>query len=155
MTVHTPIETRSRSIPPWAIGITVLIFLVGGVYLAGNLSGENPPIGGARPHPAALPEGRTRRRSSPRPAARAVTARTWPGGVGPNLHGVADGPTSENLQDLYADHPDDWANIWIAGTDPAVSDPAMRNGMPAFGGPPYNLTEEEIATIVDYLKTLE
>ena len=46
MTVHTPIETSSRSIPPWAIGITVLIFLVGGVYLAGNLSGENPPIGG-------------------------------------------------------------------------------------------------------------
>ena len=47
---------------------------------------------------------------------------------------MADGPTSENLQDLYADHPDDWANIWIAGIDPAVSDPAMRNGMPAFGG---------------------
>ena len=68
---------------------------------------------------------------------------------------MADGPTSENLQDLYADHPDDWANIWIAGTDPAVSDPAMRGGMPAFGGPPYDLSEEEIATIVDYLKTLE
>ncbi len=31
----------------------------------------------------------------------------------------------------------------------------MRGGMPAFGGPPYNLSEEEIATIVDYLKTLE
>ena len=29
----------------------------------------------------------------------------------------------------------------------------MRGGMPAFGGPPYNLSEEEIATIVDYLMT--
>ena len=99
--------------------------------------------------------GPTRRRSSQRPAARHAIGEDLTGGVGPNLHGVAGGPTSENLQALYADHPDDWANIWIAGTDPAVSDPAMRGGMPVFGGPPYNLSEEEIATIVDYLKTLE
>jgi mono/diheme cytochrome c family protein len=77
------------------------------------------------------------------------------GGVGPNLHGVANGPVSENLQDLAAEYPDDWANIWIAGTNPAVADPAMRGGMPAFGGPPYNLSEGEIATIVDYLKSLQ
>ena len=44
MTVPTPIEVGSRTIPGWAIGLTVLVFLVGGVYLAGNLSGQNPPI---------------------------------------------------------------------------------------------------------------
>ena len=74
-------------------------------------------------------------------------------GLGPDLHGVADGPTSENLQDLYAEHPDDWTNLWIDGTDSGVSDPSMRGGMPAFGEP-YNLSEE-IASIVDYLLTLE
>ena len=75
MTVHTPIETRSRTIPPWAIGITVLIFLVGGVYLAGNLAGENPPIGGVPSPSGSAGGGPTGRRSSPRPAARAATAR--------------------------------------------------------------------------------
>jgi mono/diheme cytochrome c family protein len=29
-----------------------------------------------------------------------------------------------------------------------------RGGMPVFGGPPTNLTAEEIATVVEYLKTL-
>ena len=76
MTVHTPIETRSRALPPWAIGITVLIFLVGGVYLAGNLSGENPPIGGVPSPSGSAGVAPTRRRSSPRPAARPVTATT-------------------------------------------------------------------------------
>ena len=42
MTVHTPIETRSRGVPPWAIGLTIFLFLVGGLYLASNLVGENP-----------------------------------------------------------------------------------------------------------------
>ena len=46
-------------------------------------------------------------------------------------------------------------NIWIAGTDPSVSDPAMRKGMPVFGGPPYNLTPRQIDTIVKYLLTLK
>jgi mono/diheme cytochrome c family protein len=155
MTVHTPIETRSRTIPPWAIGITVLIFLVGGVYLAGNLSGENPPIGGVPSPSGSAGAGPNAQAIIAEAGCQACHGEDLTGGVGPNLHGVAGGPTSENLQDLYAEHPDDWANIWIAGTDPAVSDPALRGGMPAFGGPPYNLSEEEIATIVDYLKTLE
>ena len=42
MTVHTPIETRSGGLPPWAIGLTVFVFLVGGVYLLSNLAGQNP-----------------------------------------------------------------------------------------------------------------
>ena len=44
MTVHTPIETRSSGVPPWAILLTVFVFLVGGVYLVANLAGENPPL---------------------------------------------------------------------------------------------------------------
>ena len=42
MTVHTPIETRPGGLPPWAVGLTVFVFLVGGVYLASNLAGQNP-----------------------------------------------------------------------------------------------------------------
>jgi len=67
---------------------------------------------------------------------------------------VKNGPTSANLQQLGKDHPNDWANIWITGTDPAVSDPAMRRSMPVFGAAPYNLTPDEIAAVVAYLKTL-
>jgi len=60
------------------------------------------------------------------------------------------GPVSANLQQLGKDHPDDWDNLWIAGTDPAVKG-LDRGGMPIFGG---KLTAEQIATVVDYLKTL-
>jgi mono/diheme cytochrome c family protein len=155
MSVHTPIEVRSRTVPPWAIGITVLIFLVGGVYLAGNLSGENPPIGGVPSPSGSAGGGRPAESIIAEAGCQSCHGEDLTGGVGPSLHGVSEGPVSENLQDLYADHPDDWANIWIAGTDPEVSDPAMRAGMPAFGGPPYNLSEADIATIVDYLNTLE
>jgi mono/diheme cytochrome c family protein len=152
MTVHTPIETRSGTVPPWAIGITVLIFLVGGVYLAGNLSGENPPIGGV-PSASGSPGGGANAQALISQAGcQACHGQDLTGGIGPDLHGVAEGPVSENLQDLAAEHPDDWANIWIAGTDPEVSDPQMRMGMPPFG---EQLSPEEIATIVDYLKTLE
>ena len=44
MTVHTPIESRSSGIPRWALLLTGLVLLIGGVYLAGNLIGENPPL---------------------------------------------------------------------------------------------------------------
>jgi mono/diheme cytochrome c family protein len=153
MSVYTPIETRN-ALPRWAVGLTVLVFLVGGVYFAGNLSGENPPIVGG-PSPSAGGGG---------PAvAQAIIADALCqschgpdlGGQAsfPSLHGVKDGPVSENLQDLYAARPDDWANLWIAGTDPAVAG-LDRGGMPVFGGPPYNLTPEQIATVVEYLKTL-
>ena len=44
MTVHTPIETRSGGLPPWAILLTLFVLLVGGVYFVANLGGENPPL---------------------------------------------------------------------------------------------------------------
>ena len=155
MTVHTPIETGSRGIPGWALGLTVFVLLVGGVYFAGNLTGENPPIVAH-----ASPSG------SGAPVLNAVAiideaaCQSCHGpdlagsGAFPSLHDIENGPVSENLQAFAEEHPDDWAEIWIAGVDPAVSDPGMRGGMPAFAAPPYELTPEEIAAVVEYLKSL-
>jgi mono/diheme cytochrome c family protein len=153
MTVQTPIEVRDRSIPPWAIGLTVLLFLVGGVYLAGNLSGENPPILGSPSGSAApnLEQQANQIMAKAAPQCTACHGEDLTGGVGPTLHGIADGPTSENLQDLAAEHTDNWANLWIDGTGPEVEG-IDRLGMPAFG---EQLTPDEIATIVEYLKTLQ
>ncbi len=156
MTVRTPIETR-RGLPAWAVGFTVFVLLVGFVYFASNVSGTNPPIAG---NPSASP-------GSGGGAAAAMAIIDQAGckschgpdlagqGIFPDLHGLQNGPTKDNLKQLGQDHPDDWMNIWITGTDPAVSDAAMRGGMPAFGGPPYNLTADQIATVVAYLKTLK
>lgn len=157
MTVHTPIESRSRSIPGWAVGLTVFVLLVGGVYLAGNLTGENPPIV-ALPSPSGSGGGDTTQQAIAIVEEAGCQSCHGPdlagSGAFPSLHDIENGPVSENLQDLAAEHPDEWAAIWIDGTDPAVSDPAMRGGMPAFGGPPYELTPEEISIVVEYLKTL-
>jgi mono/diheme cytochrome c family protein len=157
MTVHTPIESGSRGIPPWALGLTVFVFLVAGVYLAGNLTGENPPIL-AQATPSGSGGGDTTQQAIALVNEGGCQACHGPdlAGAGsfPSLHDVENGPVSENLQDFAAEHPDDWAEIWIAGTDPAVSDAGMRGGMPAFAAPPYEFTDEEIAIIVEYLKTL-
>jgi mono/diheme cytochrome c family protein len=154
MTVPTPIEVGSRTVPGWAIGLTVLVFLVGGVYLAGNLSGENPPIlAGPSASGSAAPNVAQQARqviAKAQPPCTACHGEDLTGGVGPNLHGVAAGPTSDNLKQLAADHPYDWPNLWIDGTGPDVKD-IERNGMPQFG---EQLTPDEIETIVEYLKTL-
>jgi mono/diheme cytochrome c family protein len=155
MTVHTPIESRSRGVPGWALGITAFVFLVGAVYFAGNLSGENPPIVAA-PSPSGGP--------SVEQQARAIIAKAIPscvvchgdnlaGGVtnAPTLHGIASGPTTENLAQLAADNPDTWIHLWIDGTGPEVAG-IERLGMPAFGD---QLTADEIDTLVEYLKTLQ
>jgi mono/diheme cytochrome c family protein len=71
--------------------------------------------------------------------------------VGPDLHGIAQGPKSENLQDLAAEHPDEWIGLWIDGTVPEVEG-IERMGMPAFGD---QLTPDEIQAVVDYLLTLQ
>ena len=159
MTVHTPIETRSGGLPPWAIGLTVFVFLVGGVYLASNLVGENPafaipgasaPVasgGGGEADPAvgeALVD-------QAQPQCTACHGSDL-GGSGdfPSLHGVAEGPVSENLQDLAAEYPDDWIALWIDGTTPETEG-LDRGGMPAFG---EQFSPEQIDAIVAYLLTL-
>lgn len=158
MTVHTPIESRGARIPIWAIALTLLVFLVGGVYFIGNLGGENPPFAGPGGVPSE-PAGS----AGPDPAiGEALVAQAAPqcsachgadlGGSGsfPSLHGVAEGPVSENLQDLGAEHPDNWAELWIDGTTPETEG-IDRLGMPAFGD---QFSPEQIASIVAYLKTL-
>lgn len=156
MTVHTPIESRSGGLPAWAIGLTVFVLLVGGFYLATNLVGENPPL--AIPG-ASAPVGS----GEPDPAVgEALIAQAQPqcsschgpdlaGQASfPSLLGVAEGPVSPNLQDLAAEHPDDWIALWIDGTTPETQG-IDRMGMPAFG---EQFSPEQIDAIVAYLKSL-
>lgn len=159
MTVHTPIETRSGGVPLWALILTAALFLVGGLYLAVNLGGENPPLAiPGESAPAPIGSG-----GEPDPAvgeqlvANAAPQCTSCHGADlagqasfPSLHGVAEGPVSENLQDLATEHPDNWAELWIAGNTPETEG-IDRMGMPAFGD---QFTPEQIASIVAFLKTL-
>ena len=158
MTVHTPIETRSGGLPPWAILLTLLVFLVGGVYFAANLGLENPPL--AIPGESAGPAPGD---GEPDPAVgEALVGQATPqcaschgadfagSGPFPSLLGVSEGAVSENLQDFAAEHPDNWAELWIAGAPEA--DGIDRMGMPAYGD---QFSEEQIASIVAYLKSLE
>lgn len=155
MTVHTPIEARP-GIPRWSLGLIVFVLLVGAVYVGSNLSGTNPPI-------AAAPSGSPAGGGGGSGAALAIINQAGckachgPDLSGtpptfPSLHGLQGGPTVDNLQQLGKDHPTDWMNIWITGTDPAVSDPTFRKGMPAFGG---QLSAAQIETVVQYLLTLK
>jgi mono/diheme cytochrome c family protein len=156
MTPHTPIQART-GLPAWALGLTVFVLLVGAVYAGSNLSGENPPIIGG---PSASAGG-----GGPAAALAIINQAGCKACHGqdlngqpptfPSLHGLQNGPTVDNLQQLGKAHPKDWMNIWIAGTDKSVSDPAMRKGMPAFGGPPQNLTDAQIEIVVQYLLTLK
>lgn len=152
MAVHTPIDARHTGIPGWAIGLTVFVTLVGGVYLASNLAGENPALavpGASAPatHPAGPGQALALMESA---GCLGCHGQDLTGGVGPSLIGVAAGPKSENLHELAAEHPDDWIPLWIAGTDPAVAE-IDRMGMPAFGD---QLSPEQIDSIVEYLKSL-
>jgi mono/diheme cytochrome c family protein len=157
MTVHTPIDTRSGGVPPWAIGLTVFVFLVGGVYLLSNLAGQNPAFAIPGSSVPAAPSG------PPDPAIGmqlvgqaqpACTSCHGPDLAGsgnfPSLLGVSEGPVSENLQDLAAQHPDDWIALWIDGTTPETEG-IDRMGMPAFGD---QLEPHEIDSIVAYLLRL-
>ena len=151
MTVHTPIESRTGGVPPWALAASSVVFLAGAIFFATNLAGANPPIAGG-PEPSG--GGRSAQTIIKAAGCQSCHGPDLAGqGIFPSLHGVKNGPTSDNLKQLGTDHPDDWANLWIAGTDPALAS-IDRVVMPVFGGPPYNLTADEIATVVDYLKTL-
>ena len=158
MTVHTPIESRSGGVPPWAMLLTLLIFLVGGVYLAANLGGENPPL--AIPGESAPPAPGD---GEPDPAVgEALVGQATPqcaschgadfagSGPFPSLRGVSEGPVSENLQDFAAEHAENWAELWIAGSP--ETEGIDRMGMPAYGD---QFSEEQLASIVAYLKSLD
>ncbi len=155
MTVHTPIETRTGGIPAWALALTGLVLLVGAVYFAANLGGENPPF--AMPGQSAPAAGD----GEPDPAIgealvaeAGCTACHGPdlsgSGNFPSLLGLDDGPVSENLADLAAEHPDDWVALWIDGTQPETEG-IDRGGMPAFGD---QYAPEQIESIVAYLRGL-
>lgn len=153
MTVHTPIESRTRGVPRWALGASGVVFLAGAIFFATNLGGANPPIVGM-PEPSGSGGGRTAAAIIKAAGCQACHGPDLAGlAAFPSLHGVKSGPVSVNLQQLGVDHPDNWANLWIAGTDPAVTG-IVRPVMPVFGAEPYNLTDEEIETVVEYLKTL-
>lgn len=152
MTVHTPIETRSGGIPTWALVLTGLVLLVGAVYFGSNLAGENPPL--AMPGQSA-PAGD----GEPDPAqGEALVAEAGcaachgadlsGSGNFPSLLGIEEGPVSENLQGLAAEHPDDWVALWIDGTQPETEG-IDRGGMPAFGD---QYSPEQIESIVAYLR---
>jgi mono/diheme cytochrome c family protein len=153
MTVHTPIESRS-GLPPWAVGLTVFVFLVGGVYLLSNLVGRNPALAipGASGGPA--PSGGVDPAIGQALVAEGGCAgchgTDFSGGVGPSLVGVSEGAVSENLQDLAAEHPEAWIALWIDGTTPETEG-LDRGGMPTFGD---RFTPEQIDSIVAYLKGL-
>jgi mono/diheme cytochrome c family protein len=158
MTAHTPIESRGSSIPFWALALAGVVLLTAAGFLAANLAGENPPLA----IPGSSPSGPAGS-AAPDPAVgEALVGQAVPqcaachgadlGGSGdfPSLHGVASGPVSENLQDLGAEYPDTWAQLWINGTTPETEG-IDRLGMPAFG---EQFTPEQIASIVAYLETL-
>lgn len=153
MTAHTPIESRTSGVPAWALAFTAIVLLAGGAYFGTNLGGENPSAASGTPEPSG--SGFNAVSIMDAAGCQACHGPDLAGvAIFPSLHGVKDGPVSENLADLFAANPDTWAELWIAGTDPATSDAAMRAGMPAFAGPPYSLSPEEIAAVVAYLKTL-
>ncbi|MGZ6214121.1 MAG: c-type cytochrome [Candidatus Limnocylindria bacterium] len=148
MTVHTPIESRTRGIPRWALALSGVMFVAGAVFFVTNLNGSNPPILGTPEPSSGGPNAQTIIKAS---GCQACHGPDLAGQAAfPSLHGVKNGPVSENLQQLGKDHPDDWDNLWIAGTDPAVQG-INRGGMPVFGD---KLSADEIATVVNYLKTL-
>ena len=159
MTVHTPIETRGSGVPAWAIGLTVFVFLVGAVYLASNLAGENPPIALPGVSASAAPGGSAgadpvvgeQLVGSVTPACTACHGPDLAGQANfPTLLEIEEGPVSENLQQLAEEHPEDWVSLWIDGTTPETEG-IDRMGMPAFG---EQLSPEQIDAIVAYRRGL-
>lgn len=153
---YTPVEASGRGLPAWALGLTVFLFLVGGVYFLSNLAGENPAF--AMPG-ASAPVARPSGEADPAVGAALIGEAGCQGCHGqdlggqasfPSLQNVADGPVSENLQDLAAEHPDDWIALWIHGLKPETEG-IDRMGMPVFG---EQLSEQQIDAIVAYLRGL-
>lgn len=158
MSVHTPIESRTWGIPTWALLLALLMLIVGGVYFATNLIGENPPLAipGASqdgPGPSTGPDPAVGQAliNSATPSCTACHGPDLTGsGSFPSLHGLSGGPTVARLADLAAANPDTWMDLWINGTTPETEG-LDRGGMPAYGD---QFSDEQIASIVAYLKTL-
>jgi cytochrome c551 len=156
VTIHTPIEARSGRVPAWAVILTLFVLLVGGFYLASNLTGENPalavpgPSGSGGPSASGGVDAGAALAIIKKANCQACHGQDFSGGIGPDLHGVGKGPVTPDLKQLATEHPDDWIQLWIAGTDPAVKS-IDRKAMPVFGG---QLSPAQIDTIAQYLKTL-
>ena len=158
---YRPIESRRDRLPGWLLVFAGVLLVGAALYFVTNLSpvsqeataGAPTGSGGPQASGAATGEVDT-------DAALALIERGGCqdchgpelAGQGnfPSLAGVAEGPVSDNLQELGAAHPDDWAHLWIAGDDPEVAD-LDRRGMPVFAD---EYTPEEIDLIVEYLKSL-
>ncbi len=160
---YRPIESRTDSLPWWLILLSGALLLVGAFYFLTNLAPPGGPLTGGGPGgPGESGPPATDGGGGPVDVA-AAQALIEEGGCTachgedlsgqgnfPSLLGVAEGPVSDNLQDLGAEHPDDWAQLWIHGTNEEVSG-LDRRGMPTFSD---RFSPEEIDLIVRYLKTL-
>ena len=157
MTGPAPVETGNERIPRWIVGVGAAVVIVGVVSLTFNLEGTNPDLVGPPPsgHPSSSGGGTADAMTLIEHAGcQSCHGDDLTGLVGPSLHGISAGPKSDNLQPLGTDHPDDWPNLWIDGSGPEVAG-LDRGGMPVFGGPDGQLSTDDIATIVEYLYTLE
>jgi len=166
MTGPPPVETGNERIPLWMVAFGATVLLLGVVSLGVNLEGTNPDLVGAGPSgppPSGPPPSGAPPSEGPADAVALIQGSQCQAchgvdlsgqGIFPSLHGIAAGPQSDNLQQLGADFPDTWPNLWIDGSVPEVAG-LDRGGMPVFGGPGGTLTPDEIATIVEYLLTLE
>jgi len=157
MTGPAPVETGHEEIPRWIVAVGAVVVILGVVSLSFNLEGTNPDLvspptsGAPNPSGGGTADAMTLIEQA---GCQACHGPELMGLVGPSLHGISAGPKSENLQQLGTDHPDDWPNLWIDGTGPEVAG-IDRKGMPVFGGDGGQLSADDIATIVEYLKTLE
>ncbi len=152
---RTEIDFRTRSVPPWAVGLSVFLFLVGGVYFLSNLAGQNPAfaIPGAT-GPVAAPSGT----ADPAVGERLVAEAGCEGCHGadlagqasfPSLHDVENGPVTEKIRPLFEQHPDDWIALWIDGTTPETE--GIERTMPRFG---EQYSRDQIDAMVAYLLSL-
>ena len=161
---YRPIESRRETLPAWVLLLSAALLALGAYYFMTNLAPDGGLVGGgvASPGVTGPPATGTDGAAPPVDVAAAEALIEEGGcqachgedlggqGAFPGLHNVAEGPVSDNLQELGAEHPDDWANLWIAGTSEEVSG-LDRRGMPTFA---ERFSEEEIELIVEYLKTL-
>ncbi len=160
---YRPIESRYDSLPWWVILVSGAVLVLAALYFLTNLAPPGGPLTGGPASPGASGPPATDGAALAPDEVAAAEALLEEGGCAqchgadldgqgnfPSLLNIAEGPVSDNLQDLGAEHPDDWAQLWIHGTNEEVAG-LDRRGMPTFS---ERFTEEEIDLIVRYLKQL-